>query len=368
MDGQTLREKFGAAVRNARKSGTNWNQTRLAKEINALLPENCPIKFGQESISKLERGDPKLQLTELVVRRIQDLLNLPKEIVDPLLMEIGSEASPKLAKNAYISIHEAGQLISKSSHIEFSSYFGDYYCMFNSTDSNNQKLIKGKLHIAGDDAGRGQCTAYMTLYDKDNAEIKWYSGPFFINLHYRTWHCILIGQEKQEICMLTSSHFNSTIEKNLLNVALVLTTSSGAQKRPTMHRMIISREPIRKADWSLIQAQLRLNSDSITISETALENLQKETEKDLQKARSKNTRVKLQAILTCIEKIKELGKEDEFYVIDESIIYDSDTIITDKHLRSFVVSKIRSCTKEKYYNKISQTVQDICVDIITKRK
>lgn len=368
MDGQTLREKFGATVRNARKNGTNWNQTRLADEINSLLPENYPIKFGQESISKLERGNPKLQLTEFVVRRIQDLLKLPKEIVDPLLMEIGSEVSSKVAKNAHISIREAGQIISKSSHIEFSSYFGDYYCIFNSTDSNDQKLIKGTLHITGDEAGHGQCTAYMTLYDKNNTEIKWYSGPFFINLHYRTWHCILIGQEKQEICMLTSSHFNSTIEKNLLNVALVLTTSSGAQKRPTMHRMIISREPIRKADLRLVRAQLRLNSDSITISETDLDNLQKEAEEDLQKARSKNTRAKLQAILTCIEKIKEIGKKDELYIIDESIIYDSDTIIADKHLRSFVVSKIRSCAKDKYYNKISQTVQDICVDIITRRK
>ncbi len=368
MGDQSVREKFGAAVHRARKTHESWNQARLAEKINILLPEDHPFKFRQESISKLERGDSKLRLTGLAVQKIQELLELPDEFVIPLLKEVDSEEGRKTSKSAHISIHEAGQLISKSTHTEFSSYFGDYYCMFNSTDSNNQKLIMGNLSIIGDNAEHNQCIAHMTLLDENGNEIKWYSGPFFINRHYRTWHCVLIGKEKQEICMLTSSYFNSTIEKNLLSVALVLTTSSGTQKRPTVHRMIISREPIRKVDWSLIQAQLRLNSDTITISEAGLADLQKGAERDLQKARSENARKKFQAVLACTEKIKEMGKKDNLYVIDESIIYDSDAIIADKHLRSFVVSKIRSYTKDKYYNKISQTVQDICMDIITRRK
>ena len=74
--------------------------------------------------------------------------------------------------------------------------------------------------------------------------------------------------------MLTASHFNSTIHPNLLNVAIALTTSSGIEKRPTMHRILISRKRIRnKETLELIQAQLCLNTDQICISKTALDAL-----------------------------------------------------------------------------------------------
>lgn len=169
--------------------------------------------------------------------------------------------------------------------------------------------------------------------------------------------------------MLTASHFNSTIHPNLLNVALALTTSSGLQKRPTMHRILLSRNRVSKKEaLELIHAQLRLNTDNICISKSALDSLQKEIEESLHRAKAEKDRAKYQAVLVCIDKIREMGKKEEVYMMAESIIYDSNAIISDKQLRGFVVSKIRASSDSMSYNKISHTVQSICVDIVGGRK
>lgn len=371
MGEETVRLKFGKALKRARK-GKSLTQARLSGKINDYLPEGYSRKFGQERISMLERGVPELKLTKEDVEAIRKVLELPDDIVASLLAELQNTEKIETGKKgdtSQIKVYEAGQLVSRGTSLEFQPYLGKYHCLFISTDSSSTDLVRGLFEITPGEDESEQCTAYMTVYDKKGNEIKWYSGPFFINIHYRTWHCILVGRKKQEVCMLTASHFNSTIHPNLLNVALSLTTSSGLQKRPTMHRILLSRNRVsRKKDLELIQAQLRLNTDSICISKTALDSLQKDMEEALHEAKTEKERTKYQAVLVCIERIREMGKKEEFYMMAESIIYDSNEIIQDRHLRGFVVSKIRASTDSMRYNKISQTVQNICVDIIGGRK
>lgn len=312
-----------------------------------------------------------MALTETDILAVQQAFQLPENIVAPMLTEIQNtpDQSPPQSEAVQITIHEAGQLITSGTSTEFESYLGTYYCLFPSTDSSSNTPIRGVLEIVTNKGKSSQCTAHMTIQDKQGKAIKWYSGPFFINLHYRTWHCILVGSKKQEVCMLTASHFNSTIHPNLLNVAVALTTSSGIEKRPTMHRILISRKRIQnKESLALIQAQLCLNTDQICIPQTALEALRIDMENKLQKAKSEEHQNKYKAVLDCIQKIIEMGKKEEYYIMDESIIYDTKTDIPDKRLRAFAVSKIRSFSGMMPYNKVSQTVQNICVDIIGGRK
>ncbi len=367
MTEEEVRLNFGQAVKKARKE-KSLTQDRLSKKINEQFPDMQSERLYQERISQLERG--VLNLTKEHVDAIQEVLHLPEDDVAPILEQLENEQKLKTDKRIVpIKVMETGKLISRGTSQEFQPYLGEYHCLFISTDSSSKEPVRGLLKITPGDDNSDQCTARVTVYDKKGKEIKWYSGPFFINTRYGTWHCILVGHKWQEICMLIASHFNSTIHPNLLNVALVLTTSSGLQKRPTMHRILFSRNRVSKKEaLELVQAQLRLNTDNICISKTALDSLQADMEKALQGTKAEKKREKYQAVLTCIEKIREMGKKEEFYTMAESIIYDSNTIISDKQLRSYVVSKIRASTDSMNYNKISQTVQNICVDIVGGRK
>lgn len=360
------RERFGKAIADARNQN-GWSQKQLASKISRGLPEG-EKDFEQKKISNLERNASNVRLTEAGIRAIQAVCRLSDDIVAPLLEEITNTPAQAQTPSCPVHIQEKGQLSCKASDPDsaLGGYCGEYSCLFVSTDSTNPVLVEGKLRIDVDPKGSGQCLAHMAIYNDQKEEIKWYSGPFFLNQHYRTWHCILVGEKKQEICMLTASHFNATIRPNQYNMALSLTTSSGVQKRPTVHRLLISREPIPQKAHKLIRAHLRLNTDSICIEENALEELEKDTLQHLETAVEEKDIAKYQAVLRCIARIRG-AKRRVYYTIDESIIYDSQEISVEKEVRSFVVSEIRSYTPNMYYNKVSQTVLDICADIIEKR-
>lgn len=380
-------ENFGNAVKAARLAAKR-SQRQLSERVKSVLPQGAP-RFYQEKLSKIERADRSLTLTKDEILTLQQVCKLEDTVVTPLLELLeksekaeGPEAfeetgiiegpDPTESPDWSIRIHvpEIGQLLSSVSSptSELAGYCGEYYSLFLSTDSADKRLVEGKLKIFQDQADPNLCSARMILYDQKRKPIKWYSGTCFINRHYRTWHCILIGHKKQEVCMLTASHFNATLRQNQFNMALALTTSAGSQKRPTVHRLFFSRNPIPKKDRHLIQAQLLLNTDSICISENALLDLEKDTNLQIQKAKSKLERSEYQAVLAAIQKIRELGQKETYYTIDESIIYDAETIAANKRSRGFAVSRIRIRTGNVYYNKISQTVLEICTNILEKRK
>ena len=359
---------FGLIVRNARKEkGSNWNQTRLSKEINLRIEKFGEKNFDQKKVSRLERGDNSLKLTERVILAIKDIFEFPDEIINPIIQELKDSSEVSRSKKLLVFAKESGQLITTSTDSVLVPYLGTYYCLFYSTDSTKKKPIHGVLEISFDENYNSQCVASLRLME-GNKVIKRYNGPIIINIHYRSWYCILVGEEKQEICMMISSHFNSTIHKNLLNVALVLTTSAGIQKRPTMHRMLISRNKLSGERLKLALSQLRLNTDTIVISEDALNKLKKDVTKKLDKLTNKSSISKYKILLESIDVIQNLGKKEIYYKIDESILYDSNLIIADEKMRSYVVSSIRSYTDNEYYNKVSQTVHNICTDIVGGRK
>lgn len=362
---KTARERFGKAIADARNQN-GWSQKQLANKISRELPEGEKA-FEQKKISNLERNVSNVRLTEAGIRAIQSVCQLSDDIVAPLLEEIANAPAQARTSSCPVHIQEKGQLSCKVSDPDsaLGGYCGEYNCLFVSTDSASPDLVEGKLRIGADPDRSGQCLAHMTIYN-NKKEIKWYSGPFFLNQHYRTWHCILVGEKRQEICMLTASHFNATLLSNQYNMALSLTTSSGVQKRPTVHRLLISRKPIPQEAHKLIRAQLRLNTDSICIEEDALAELEKDTLQHLEAAVEEKDALKYRAVLKCIARIRG-AKQRVYFTIDESIIYDSQEIAEKQEVRSFVVSEIRSYTPNMYYNKVSQTVLDICADIIERR-
>lgn len=365
---EQIRTDFGEEIRSFRiNQPVKMSQETLCNKVNAALKtRNSPFGLYQRKISRVERGDPAVILPEKTIQALQQICKLSDKVVKPYLelMKRIPDGQEEYEISA-VQIEECGQLLTKPHHSEFKGYIGKYYCYFYSTDSKNPKIVEGTLTIAANDTV--SCTAEVVLYEKSHP-IKRYVGQFALNRYYQMWYCILVGQERQEVCLLASYHFNSTIKKNLLNMALVLTTSAGMQKRPTMHRMLISRSKLKKDALFLIQSQLMLNTDVITISEESLRCLEQRIADEEQKEADQKISSQYKALKDCVSYIKSNGKKKIYYQIDESIIYDSAAIVDDISLRSFVVATLRNNTDERFYNKISQTVQDICMNIIQDLK
>lgn len=363
---QQIRDDFGKAIYTFRKSHCpQWSQEAVCIKVNNIVnADMSALKLYQKKLSRIEHGDASIMLPVATIQALKSVCQLADDIVNPYL-QLMQDSSQK-QEYCDVFVPERGQLLTNPSHSEFQGYMGAYYCYFYSTDSEDKKIIQGRLTIEVNSDGTA-CTAKMEICDAGQV-IKKYTGQFMMNKHYRAWYCVLIGENKQEISLLTSSHLTFTREKNLLNIALVLTTSAGKHKRPTMHRMLISRTELKQKVISQIHSQLKLNAHGISISETELDALEVATSKKLKKAKAVRLRKQYQAVIESIEYIRENGEKKIYYQIEESSISKNCSVKNDPFLRGCVLSALRDHTEERYYNKVGQNVHDICMDIITKKK
>lgn len=371
MDIESIRRDFGTEVKNLRTNLKNSNPVWTQKYLGNFVKNSLNLKLSNDScqklISDIEQGKPNHNITCDVINQLQKILSISEEVVIPIIDVLTKELHDKKTDTAKIQIHECDNLLIETKHSIFDHYIGEYYCLFYSTDSSNPKTVDAKLTLSSKEVkGINICYAQFSIINKGKL-IKSYTGQFFVNTHYNTWYCILIGEEKQEVSMLLSSHINSSIESNLLNVALVLTTSAGSNKRPTMHRMIISREKFSTNKKTTIISQLRLNSDMITISETNLKLIKQQTESKINQLKSEKTKYQYIALLKCINLIMNdsaIVQKQIYYSFPESFLYDNKQVFPDGKNKSFVISKIRDKDNNRYHNKTSSTVQEICIDIM----
>ncbi len=365
MDNSKIRIAFGEEFKKIRKKFfPQYNQTRFADIINEHLDLSWDFSLDQKKVSQIELGR-SIQVPEIFIDKFcRYCSEVLKYEVNPSIVDeyinINREINSHFSKQI-IKVSEYEHLICKSSDKIFSQYFGTYNCLFYSTDSLNRKPIKGILTIKSD-TSTNQCKAEFQILDDKNI-IKEYEGVFMFNTHYSMWYCILVGKLKQEVCMLVAQHFKSTLKDNLFNIAFAITSSAGMKKRPTVHRMFISRKKIDIDKIDLLLAQLKLNDDTIFISEDNILALEQSIKKELENSCDDTQKYRLGIVAECIERIKHC-KCEKYYRIDESELYDTHTICDDKVILGYAVSKIRQCTENKYYNKLSDTVHEICSEIM----
>lgn len=360
-DFEIIRKKYGTAIVNYRKRfSPKISQDKLCENVNNRINKTAKsYLLDQKKLSRIENGFHSIYIPFETVKALNEICNIPDEISCPF-MELMINNIVKSIENP-ILIKEHGEILTQPVGTELNTYLGKYFCYFYSTDSANPKLIEGEMVLSVDEQKADTCIAQFTIYE-ESKPIKTYNGQFFINRYYRMSYCVLIGESYQEVSVLFSNHFNATIKKNLLNVALALTTSAGSQKRPTMHRMIITRKKPDNKQLTILKAQLKLNTDELWISEKELQMLKNDLIND-----SILDDKHIKEISKCIDYIMNNGHKETYYHIPESVLYDGDLVIGDPDLRSFIVSYIRNKTNIPYYNKISDTVRDICLDIIKHR-
>lgn len=173
-------------------------------------------------------------------------------------------------------------IISDPDHTLFRGYLQDYYCYFFPTNSRenrkSNKIIKGILSLSKNGT---YCKATLKVDPSGQDTEKYtkiYTGYSLISNSVKSIHCIMFGKELGEFCFLMFRHFALNEKNQFCRISEVLSSSSGGEeRRPTVLRMFLSKEKIKKEHIHLISSAIRLNYSEIAISEEKLLDLEKKS-------------------------------------------------------------------------------------------
>lgn len=334
---KTNRKKFGEAVQGVRKT-QRISQNNLAQ----ILQNKYKIKMSQSTISSIEHGERIKHLPLNVLDALKDCLSLSEDIY--------SLAIPSNSDDDWLHIMGHNYLITEAIAPQIANYLGNYYCVFRSTETSKDKLIHCQMELLK--AHDGSCDVVLKLPIKERNKTKEYRGKFFINTYFDTCYIILCGKKFQEISMMIAPLFKGTTLQNKFITPLVLTTSAGTHKRPTAHRMLISRKELQGEMLELAKSQLMLNTDSIRITKSQLEALCNAIDSRLKEdPKSKHY---LLARKFC-KIIEDEGQCETVFYLEEARLQDLQSNCSDEKTRSKATALIRLYSENVFHNKIGTT-------------
>ena len=223
----------------------------------------------------------------------------------------------------------------------FNGYLQEYYCYFLPTRSGEEELLLGKLRLS---EGNGICRAEFNLYrnraDAEGGSVaKTYYGFAMISTRLHTMYVILYSSRIGELSVINFRYFNLNLQPLDCRLAEVLTNSAGANHVPTVHRMLLSREPIREEDLNSIKPHLRLNNDHITITEAEMDRIPCPHDK-------------------LIDHMKELLTPETYYTLSENYVRHTAAQVMDPEKVQQLICDFRSHSISANYNKVNSEADD----------
>lgn len=339
-------EKFSVDLCNnvLKRIKTEYNNKNMSQESISLT-----TGISQSTISKIFSGDSRITLNNFF--KICKALNVNPEYI----VSQNENEKKKTLGNKY---DNDGVLISNPSHLAFNGYLGKYNLYFKSTISTEDEMLHGELNFFPSKDNKS-CVADLLLYTgktKDGSKItKHYTGELIISLSMSSCYCILVSEEIGEMCFLVFDHMFLFNENLVCRMACAITTSSGGNRRPTMHRLLICKEELnisdnQSDDFKFLNGHLKLNSSDIIISESKLSFIENEE--------------KRADIITIIKNLKENSKKYVFYKIDEASIrnaqYGLNTMLD-------LISILREYSIAGFNNKISSKSDEYVYNYLNNR-
>ena len=219
------------------------------------LCENAGVPVSQGTISNITRGAKEIKLSSLI--SLCKGLNI--NIID-ILSDDDTE----------------NKTVLKYDDKMYKGYTGTYHTYFFPTISNKEELLHGILDI-NEPNENGKCEADLKLYtgekkkdgERDEEIIKYYTGEFAISGPMQSAYCLLNNSQTDEQCCFIFHHFYILNNELKCRVAAAVTTSAGGNRRPTIHRIYISRDKLSVEGEKYIRGQLRLNESEILINKNA---------------------------------------------------------------------------------------------------
>lgn len=243
-------------------------------------------------------------------------------------------------------------LIIKPSEDEFNGYCNKYHCYFFSTISSEGGLLHGELVFSKSELD-DYCEATFKLdtnktNEKGEKVYKEYSGRLVISPRMSSCYCILENKRIGELCFIVFRHLYLNNESLKCRLAVAATASAGDNRRPTIHRILISQTEVSGETLEMLKAQLRLNSSELIISRTSIEKLSKLNDDEFP---SQVTGL----FDTAIQK-------EEYYRFPESQLRSLDMPLRKK-LQAICMLRNESVSPK--YNKVGSKADEIIFDIIS---
>lgn len=254
-----------------------------------------------------------------------------------------------LAKNAnFLSPFDHSSLVTDPTNALFSGYIQDYYCYYYPTHSSENKnaenILKGILHLEKSDI---YCKATLTIDTKTaddfgQTNYKQYDGYAAISPTVNSLTCIMYSDSLCEFCFLMFRYFKLNFGKQDCRIAEVLSSSSADEsRRPTVLRMLLSKQEITESDLKLVSPALFLNYSTIAITEDNLKKIGNFSEKYNQIIKDVLQDTKPQAVYFC--------KEDNVSAVAQRYL-------TSKEEIAEFLMHLRSLSYSYRYNKVSPKV------------
>lgn len=296
--------------------------------------------INQSTLSKLLANKSKFTVEQL----IKICIALETDISEFISFQ---NSHLNAISNIYSSLIENDNLVCDTKRSAYKGYLDNKYSIyFYSTISSETKLIHGQLTLNNTDENR--CKINLKLYtgkiDISGKKItKNYTGDMIISIPLSSCYCILINQSIGEMCFLIFHHMFLFNNDMICRVGAALTTSSGENRRPTLHRMIISKYDFdlqdNSPDLHFLKGQLKLNNSQIIIPKSSFEKVKKYIFQN-----------NLEEFQTFFSSFESLSSKEEYYIIDENKLLDSNISVSTKIQ---CISLLRENSISHKYNKIS---------------
>ena len=314
-------------------------------------------EISQPTLSKLFCGKTKFTLEQLA--RISYALKLDiAELVSFSNTNLPFQSS-SIASTHFIP--ENDNLVCTTNRPAFKGYIGNtYYIYFYSTISSEIQLIHGTLSLTA--SAENKCIIDLEIYTgqtdvSGNRIKKAYTGDMIISVSLGSCYCSLFNAEIGELCFLSFHHMFLFSQDILCRLGAVLTTSSGGNRRPTLHRMVISKSEFDltegNKDLHFLKGQLKLNSSKILVSKNDFQKLLKESNLEQDN--------ELKKFFSTFET---LASQNEYYEIDESALLGM-TFSVDTKI--YGINLLREVSAADKYNKISTKSDEFLFEYISKK-
>ena len=222
-----------------------------------------------------------------------------------------------------------------------------FHCYFTPTQHKDTKPLSGvmKLSVKNSVCFASFCLNTGKLDERTKKPLmKNYDGILLLSTKVNCYYCILIGDVVGEMCFMSFRYLSLNGSLMDCRIAEVLTTSSGEDRYPTTHRMLISREKIKSSDLSLILPHLKQNSSDVFITEQDLKSLSPKSESD-----------------DCVvaEILRNTDAAKMVYILKENHIRSRSEIkgMSDSDILT-LITQIRSLSLADRYNKVSRKLDE----------
>lgn len=235
----------------------------------------------------------------------------------------------------------------------FKGFMGSFEVYFYKTAGKNLDLLHGTLKFESSSDGT-TCIASLSLPtgdtritdDKEVDIVKEYTGTLIVSKHMQSGYVFL--DNGRDISVLIFHHWYLQNNDLKCTMASAITTSSGSNRRPTTHRICITRDPIPHDKIPYIKGQLLLNDADILISQTDYNKL----------IASKNLPESFRTLLM------DAASKEHYRLIKENQLIDS--TLFSEHENAKFISQVRLKSIASKYNKISKRTDDSLFAILYK--